>query len=123
MRKDVSIVVPSIRPQNLEKFYAFAERACKKHTFELVIPSPYLIPESLMKKGNVKFLHTYANPTLAFQMAAQLCDAEFIYNTTYDGLIQEDAIDIAVQMFHEQLQDKDMVNMIYDEGVLDALLN
>lgn len=119
MSKDVSIMLPSIRPENLEKFYDYATKACKKYSFELIIPSPYLIPESLMTRGNVKFVHTYANPTIAFQMASQLCDAEFIYNTTDDGLIQEDSIDIAVEMARSINQRKDMINMIYDEGVLD----
>ena len=119
VRKDVSILVPSIRPENLERFYASAEKACKRHSFELIIPSPYLIPESLMKKGNVKFLHTYANPTISFQMASLLCDSEFIYNTTDDGLIQEDAIDIAIDMFRHVNNEKLMINMVYDEAVLD----
>ncbi len=119
MTKDVSIVLPSIRPENLEKFYSFAEKACKKNSFEIVIVSPYLIPESLLKKENIKYLHTYANPTIAFQMAALLCDAKFIYNTTDDGLIQEDAIDLALDLSKNINVKKDMINMIYDEGVLD----
>ena len=118
MKKDVSIVIPSIRPQNLIKVYNAAAIACKRHTFELVIPSPYLIPEELMRTGNVKFLHTYQNPTIAFQIAALLCDAEYIYNTTDDGLIQEDVIDLAIDMFQD-LNKYDAINMMYDEGVLD----
>jgi hypothetical protein len=117
--KDVSIILPSIRPNNLEKFYAHAKNACKKYSFEIVIASPYSIPDSLMKKEEIKYLHTYANPTISFQMAALLCDSEFIYNTTDDGLIQEDCIDIAIDLFRENKIEKHLINMIYDEGVLD----
>lgn len=116
--KNVSIVIPSIRPKNLIKVYNAAQLACKRHTFELIIASPYLIPEELMRTGNVKFLHTYQNPTLAFQTAAQLCDAEYIYNTTDDGLIQEDVIDLTIDLFKD-LNYNDAVNMTYTEGVLD----
>lgn len=120
MTKDVSIVVPSIRPENLIKFYKFAENACKKYSFELVIPSPYILPDEILKKKNVKFLHTYANPTLAFQIASNLCDANLIYNTTDDGLIQENAVDEAVDLFYQKkISPIDMVNMRYDEAVLD----
>ena len=118
--KDVSIVLPSIRPKNLVKFYNSVEKACKLHSFEIIIPSPYLIPEELMIKGNVKFIHTYANPTVCFQMGAELANAEYIYNTTDDGLVQEDAIDVAFQLIEEKkLTFRDQVNMIYREGVLD----
>jgi hypothetical protein len=55
--KDVSIILPSIRPNNLEKFYAHAKNACKKYSFEIVIASPYSIPDSLMKKEEIKYLH------------------------------------------------------------------
>jgi len=118
--KDVAIILPSIRPKNLIKFYESAEKACKNHSFEIVIPSPYLIPEELMTKGNIKFIHTYANPTISFQMAVELANAKFIYNTTDDGLIQDGAIDLAIEMFNYlELTKKDVVNMIYKEGVLD----
>ena len=120
MTKNISIVVPSIRPENLNKFYDFTEKACRKYTFELVIPSPYILPEQILKKKNVKFLHTYANPTLAFQMASNLCDADFIYNTTDDGLIQENTIDEALDLFYKNIINPlDLINMRYDEAVLD----
>ena len=119
MKKTVSLVVPSIRPQNLLKFYTSVEKACKKNSFEIVIPSPYLLPNELLSKGNVKFLHTYANPTISFQMAALLCDAEYIYNTVDDGLVREGAIDSAIELF-KTLSNKDSINMRYNEAVLDA---
>ena len=121
MLKDISIIVPSIRPKNLIKFYNSALKGCKDATFELVVASPYLIPEELMKKGNVKFLHTYASPTVAFQMATQLCDSEFIYNTADDCIIQDGVLDLALRMFKLlPLDYKDMINMIYIEGILDV---
>lgn len=122
MKKDISIVVPSIRPQNLIKFYNSAEKACKSYSFEVVIPSPYLIPEELLRKENVKFIHTYANPTISFQIAALHSNAEFIYNTTDDGLIQENVLDQAIKTFGSNLlYDNDMINMTYVEDVLDPV--
>ena len=117
--KSVSIILPSIRPENLEKFYKSAIESCKKYTFDIIIPSPYLIPESLMATGNVKFIHTYAAPTVACQLATLLCNSEYLYNTTDDGLLQPNAIDIAIDKF-KSLSDIDIINMRYRENALDA---
>lgn len=123
--KDVSIILPSIRPQNLEKFYVSAALACKKSSFEIVIVSPYELPKSLDKLANVKYLKSYASPTVASQMGTALCNARFLYNTTDDGLIQEGAIDEAIELFDSvakgeasSVAQKTIVNMIYEEGVL-----
>lgn len=120
MKKDVSILIPTIRSKNLIKLYRSIELACQKYTFEVVFVGPYLIPDELLKKPNVKYIHSYANPTISFQMAAHLCNAEFIYNITDDGLVQPSVIDEAISFFRTTLLDKDMINMIYAEGFLDV---
>ena len=120
-KPDVSIILPSIRPENLIKFYESACRACNNHTFEIIVPGPYILPEEIMEKGNVLFIHTYANPTICFQMAASLARGEFIYNTTDDGILQPNVIDMAVTLHKELLYRKDMINMRYIEGVLDPV--
>jgi len=118
--KDVSIVVASIRIKNLEKMYAAIQKACKKHTFELVVIGPYKIPDVILKKENVTYIHSYLPPVAACQAAIRLCNAEFLYVTSDDGLIQEDTIDLAIQIFREKLDDKGIINMIYDEASLDV---
>lgn len=117
MKYDVAIILPSIRPENLVRFYNSALKACKSNTFQIIIPSPYLIPKELMATGNVTFLHTYANPTISFQTGALLSNSEFLYNVTDDGLIQENVIDLAIEK-SKTLDWLDMINMIYNEGVL-----
>jgi len=117
MKKDVSIILPSIRPHYLETFYASVERACKKYTFEIIIPTPFDVPEDIKRRGNVKVIKTHATATVAKQMAIQLCNGEFLYNVTDDGFILEDAIDKAIDMHRSTLGPKDIVNMIYVEGI------
>lgn len=123
--KDVSIILPSIRPQNLEKFYAATMLACKNTSFEIIIVSPYELPKSLDKLSNIKYLKSYASPTVAAQMGTALCNSRFLYNTTDDGLIQEGAIDEAIELFESSnsgcssaAAQKTIINMIYEEGVL-----
>ena len=116
MKKDVSIILPSIRPQFLETFYASAQSACQNHTFEIVIPTPFDVPDIIKRMDNVKIVRTYSTPTVAKQMAILLCNGEFLYNTTDDGFLTENAIDDAIEIHRKDLGFKDVVNMIYVEG-------
>jgi len=122
MKPKVSIILPSIRPQNLIKFYSSVLSACQKHLFEIIIPSPYLIPDDLLKSGNVTFIHTYASPTISFMQGSSLAKGEFIYNVTDDGLLQNDVLDIVIKSFDSEytLTDKDIINLVYIEDVLDV---
>ncbi len=120
MKKDVSIILPSIRPKNLYKFHKSAQKACKKRTFEVVIASPYNLPEELEEFDNIKLFKTRMAPTAAKQAAINLCNATYLYNTTDDGLIQEDCIDLACDSIECKTNKYDIVNMIYNEGCLDA---
>ena len=121
MKKDVSIILPSIRPQFLETFYASALDACKNHSFEIVIPTPFDVPDEIKRRDNVKVIKTHAAPTVAKQMAIQLCNSEFLYNITDDGFIMPDSIDKALELHKTALGEKDILNMIYAEGVLDPV--
>lgn len=119
MKKDLSIIIPSIRPKNLNKIYESIELSCKKYSWELIIASPYILPESLLTKPNVKFIHTYSTNTISFQKAVLLAEGDLIFNTSDDGIMLPDAIDAGVDLFYSKCGDKDGVNMIYKEGVLD----
>ena len=120
MKKDVSIILPSIRPKNLYKFYRAAEKACKERTFEIVIASPYNLPEELEEFDNIKLFKTRMAPTAAKQAAIMLCNAKYLYNTTDDGLIQEGCIDLACDTIECRFGKYEVINMIYNEGCLDA---
>ena len=118
--KTVSVVLPCIRVKNLERIYVALQESCKENTFELIIVSPYKIPDSILQQENVVYLHSYLPPTAAAQMAMLLCSGEFIYLPTDDGLVQKNALDVAVKLFRENLDDKGIINMKYHEGALDV---
>jgi len=113
---DVSIILPSIRPENLKGFYESAELACQKYTFQIVIPSPYPLPETLSEKTNITYIKTYACPTVASQLAIQLCNSKFLYNTVDDGILFPSVIDEAIEYHDTNLTEKDVYNMRYLEG-------
>lgn len=118
MKPVISIIVPSIRPKYWNIIYPAFQKAAKENSFEIIVPSPYLLPSKILKKSNVIFIHSYANPTICFMQAAALARGEFIYNVTDDGIIEPNVLDYAVKGFRDGLTDKDIVNMPYIEGVL-----
>jgi hypothetical protein len=65
---DVSILIPAIRVNNWERMYQTILDACKEHTFELVLVSPFDLPESLKSKTNIKLIKDYGSPTRAAQI-------------------------------------------------------
>jgi len=116
MKKDVSIILPSIRPHFLETFCASVQTACKKHTYEIVIPTPFDVPDDVKRMPNIKVIKTHTCPTVAKQLAIQLCNGEFLYNITDDGFLLENVIDEAIELHRSTLGPKDVINMIYVEG-------
>jgi glycosyltransferase involved in cell wall biosynthesis len=59
-KPELSIILPSIRPQMLEKVY---DSICDstKSNFELVIVSPYLLPSYFETKRNVKYVRDFGS--------------------------------------------------------------
>jgi len=64
MKKDLSIIVPSIRPQFLDMFYESATLACKKYSFEMVIPGPYDVPADGQTADTLVFNQLYSDPNI-----------------------------------------------------------
>ena len=114
----LSIVCPTIRIKNLSKYYSSIVTACKQFTWEVIFISPYLLPEELLNKGNVRYIHSYADPTTCFNMGCSIARGEIIMNSTDDGLFQEDSLDFALEMM-DAAGPEDLVNFVYAEGVLD----
>jgi len=113
----VSIFLPSIRTFYLEKFYKTLELSCKKHEFEVVIASPFDLPDFFSDKKNVKLIKTYSHPTKAAHLAALLCSGDLIYHTTDDVFFIENAIDEAIDLFIDRCRPNDIISMRYVESI------
>lgn len=121
MKKDVSLIVPCIRPQFLETLYASIQNACKKYSFEIIIPTPFEVTDEIKRMPNVTVIKTYNSPCTSFQMAALLCNAEFIYSTADDGFLLDDVVDMAIDLHRSKLQYKDVIYLPYMEDALDVI--
>ncbi len=120
----ISLVIPSIRPHNLDLVFDSVQKACKNHEFEIVVPSPYSIPEKLMKSGRVKFIHTYGSPSCSAQIGFNMAIGKYVYHSTDDGLFQEGVIDKAIDFIKtNNLRNLDVLNMRYVEDSLNIDLS
>lgn len=115
----LSILVPTIRPQNLIKYFNSVVSACKRYSFEVIFVSPYALPEPLMKDSRVVYVRSFANPTVCLNMAASIARSEFLMNSTDDGKFEENSLDEALDIF-PKIGVSDIVNFVYEEGSLDA---
>ena len=113
---DVSFFFPGIRTHFWENLYASAQLACKRHSFEIVVVSPFDPPDSLKNVANFRVIKDWGSPTRCAQIAAKNCLGELIYHTVDDGFFIPDSIDLAIDLYRKSCSKDDMVNMRYREG-------
>ena len=113
---DVSVLMPAIRVHNWERMYKSIEGSCQKYSFELILVSPFDLPESMANLPNVKLIKDFGHPTRAAQIGLLQCEGRLVYHCVDDALFYESAIDNAVAFTDESLGEKDVVNMRYREG-------
>ena len=119
-RYDVSILIPAIRTHQWLMMYGSLFSACKNHTWELVLVSPFDLPPEMAHFDNIKLIKDYGAPTRAAQIGALQCEGEYMYHCVDDAIFLPDAIDNAVEFLKSQDNKKYVVNMRYREGAMYA---
>jgi len=114
---DLSVLMPAIRTHQWLKMYESLKLSCKKHTFQLVLVSPFDLPSSMKNLDNVKLVQDWGNPVRCSQLGVDHCDSDLIYMSTDDAMFIEDAIDHSLDYYNDKCQQKDILNMRYTEGV------
>jgi len=117
---DVSVLMPAIRTHQWLMMYGSLFNACKEHSWELVLVSPFDLPPEMTHFDNVKLIKDYGAPTRAAQIGALQCEGEYMYHCVDDAIFLPDAIDNAVRFLRENGNRKDVVNMRYREGAMYA---
>lgn len=113
---DLSIILPSIRPQWLNQVYNSINAACNKYSFELIVISPYHLPDELQSLSNVKYIKDFGCPARCGQIGASLAEGELITWGSDDGLWQENSLNECIELLHSKTQ-KDGIIIRYSEGV------
>lgn len=93
MTPELSIIMPAIRVENWAKVYDSITLSTKR-PFELIIASPYNLPNDLKKHKNVKIVKDWGSPTRASQIASMLIEGRYVFPThSDDSLFIDGAID------------------------------
>ena len=91
----ISIIVPGIRPEKWWKMYQSIYESTHR-SFELIIASPFPLPEEFSNRTNVILVKTFASPVVASQMCVSLCRGDLITYGADDAIFLKDALDAMV---------------------------
>ena len=101
MNCQISVLIPSIRFNNLENVYNSLSNSFHRD-WELVIVSPYPLPEVLKNKKNIIYIHDAGNPIRCRQIALINSTGEYICYAADDVTFYPNALDIAYTSIKDQ---------------------
>lgn len=118
MKYDLSVIIPSIRVQNLEKILFFLEKAIEPYSFEMIVVGPYEIPQVLQLKDNVRFIKDLGSPSRCTQIGSSLAEGEYMCWMSDDcTFITPGSLAQCIQMFvDKQITCFDGITLRYFEG-------
>ena len=115
-KPEVSIVLPSIRPENLNKVYD-SILASTKRTFELIVAGPFGLPDRLQNISNVKYVKDIGSPVRASNIASTLAEGKIFKWFSDDSIFYPGALDKTIDLLYNMGDDyKNVVVMKYLEG-------
>lgn len=97
----LSIILPSIRPYNLERLYSSILEATID-SFELIVVGPYSLPRELEMYPNIKVFRDWGSPTRASQIGACLAEGKFLTWMADDGIYLPNSIDECISVLFEK---------------------
>jgi len=116
MKPELSIILPSIRTERLEKLYETIVASTTRE-FELVICGPHALPEKLQSLRNVKYVKDYGSPVRSSNIAASMCEGKVYTWIADDCLLFEGALDRCLEEFYAMGDNKKNVLVAkYYEG-------
>tara|TARA_B100001179_G_scaffold216178_1_gene186953 strand:+ start:5068 stop:5826 length:759 start_codon:yes stop_codon:yes gene_type:complete len=116
MKPEISIVMPAIRRSRWVSVYNSILKSTSG-AFELIICSPYCLPDELKDKKNIKLVTDWGSPVRASNIAASLAEAPYITWTADDAIFIENALDKNLQELKEMGKDyKNVVVAKYSES-------
>ena len=115
---ELSVIIPSIRVENLTKIYFFLEKAIEPYSFELIVVGPYAIPDELWNKENIKEIKDFGSPSRCVQLASSIADGKYMMWLSDDlTFLTPQSLSQCIQLFESnKISDKDAVCLRYFEG-------
>lgn len=113
---DLSVIVPSVRPENLNTVYEQLHHSCKKYNWEMIVSSPNSLPQSLENKPNIKHIRQFGHPSRSFHLGTKIADGKIICIIADDSRQFPDSLDKAMDLLLSKDLNSTIVQMRYREG-------
>jgi len=105
----LSIILPSIRIQNIPRLINSINLSCKQYDWELIVIGPYK-PEI-----ECKYIYSLACPNKCVQLGVLEAVGKYMMWSSDDGIYTENSIDECITLF-DTLSEKDGIIIRYCEG-------
>jgi len=113
---EITIILPAIRKEKWEALYESIKKSTTRK-FELIICSPYSLPENLQQEKNVKYVKDWGSPVRASNIAALLCEGKLVTWAADDATFFENSLDKNIDILYSMGEDeKNVVLCKYNEG-------
>ncbi len=113
---DITVLIPAIRQNRWVALYDSLKLACKKHSWQLVLVSPFDLPDEMKELDNVKLVPEFGQVSRAVQRGMTYVDGKLVFLTVDDAVFVEDSLDMAIQDYLLQCTYDDALNVRYSEG-------
>lgn len=114
MKPILSIILPSIRPEGLQKLY---ESVDTTRSWEMIVCSPYGLPPFFDNKKNVKYIRDFGSPVRCSNIAVSLAEGELLTAVADDAVYCSGALDESIEMFYKMgPSDYNVVSHMYYES-------
>jgi hypothetical protein len=113
---DLSIVIPSIRVQQLMGVYNTLIKAIGKHTFEMIIVGPKKPDDKLLSTNKVKFVEDFGSPLRCGQLGSTYAEGKLFTIFSDDGTFRESNLEQAIDIWYSLNNRKAVMVFRYTEG-------
>ena len=99
---DISILVPSVRTNNLKHVYETISKNIGQYTFEMVVVSPFDIHSSKSTIGpNTKYIQDKGSPNRCMQLAGYISEGQLLMNCADDATFYGNGLEAAVSQYYD----------------------
>ena len=114
--KNITILIPGIRTPNWKNLLESLKQTCKRYSYDVLFTSPFDIPREIKERDNIKLIKSYATIPVCVQQSVLEIDSELFFLTVDDCVFAEDALDEALDLYHDRCSEKDIISALYGEG-------
>lgn len=111
----ISLCLAGIRTHYWRSLYESCKDSCSRYSWELVICSPFNLPEDMKDLENVKHFQDYGTQCRATQIALSECSGEIVTFPVDDGIYLPDALNQTIDLL-ESKRKIDGIVVRYKEG-------